>query len=704
MLFATPTQAQWRTTTGYNDLITELGGSAPATDYAGVSYLPAESTAWRVRKGYSNPAIGWQLLGFSEDGTWFGAPSGTPIGYGDGDDNSVLGDMRSPPSSPGYTSIYLRHTFTIPAGQIPDRLLLRIYVDDGAIVWINGHEIERFHVTPGFKSFNSTAQVHEAEWESFDIVDPSSVLVEGTNIIAIHALNQHVSSSDFSIDAELVSPALRVSHVEASQKVDINPSEEVEDFEYYFLPEKSPDLTPTKGYAYGGSAELGGKIFHIQSVTGNIHFLRSSHADNVANRFYSSNSLSTGVSLIDNFGASGWMNSDGLRSNFSLLPPRSEDNHVQNHSWIRREGDASIAAINDIVRRQDFAIDRDDFICAVGLNNDSGTSVPPGFGGGYNVISVGRTDGNHSRGGTTASFDGPGRVKPEIVADDSATSYSTPQVGSAAALLIANARSRGDGWGKSYVSYVMKAILLAGATKSEFQTGSYTWSRTTTQPLDAIYGAGELNVQHSYHILDAGEQSTASTAGDHGWDQSTLGFGGSAVYTIVLDQPTSELSCIIAWNRIINSESWLDGGAFNATVANMSLQLHRVDGGVPTLYDSSDSAVDNVEHVYLRNLAPGTYTLTVDTDVAVDFGIAWRAEQGELPKLTVAEGAVSGDAEFAFSNLAVGKSYTLLSSTDLATWTPEHTFPATADSDSHTLPTGFGPTENYFRLSWDPVN
>ena len=36
------------------------------------------------------------------------------------------------------------------------------------------------------------------------------------------------------------------------------------------------------------------------------------------------------------------------------------------------------------------------------------------------------------------------------------------------------------------------------------------WDRTLTRPIDDIYGAGEVNILNSYHILAAGEQSTGS--------------------------------------------------------------------------------------------------------------------------------------------------------------------------------------------------
>ena len=34
--------------------------------------------------------------------------------------------------------------------------------------------------------------------------------------------------------------------------------------------------------------------------------------------------------------------------------------------------------------------------------------------------------------------------------------------------------------------------------------------------------------------------------------------------------------------------------------------------------------MDNVEHIYLQDLAEGTYTLSVSTNSARDYGLAWR--------------------------------------------------------------------------------
>ena len=60
---------------------------------------------WKYFKGYSNPGAGWDDISF-DDSAWLEAPSG--IGFGDGDDATVLSDMQN-----NYLTVYARKTFTI---------------------------------------------------------------------------------------------------------------------------------------------------------------------------------------------------------------------------------------------------------------------------------------------------------------------------------------------------------------------------------------------------------------------------------------------------------------------------------------------------------------------------------------------------------------------------------------------------------------
>lgn len=183
----------------------ELAGSWRSSSYNTLgletTYV-APGAEWRFRKGSSepsNPSDAWRQIDFA-DQTWL--TGAAPIGYGDDDDATVLADMRG-----SYSTVYFRKSFSIQPGVLPEKLLLRVYVDDGAIVWLNGVEVGRFFVGAGEKRFNHFGLNHEAAWVKAAIDNADRILVPGNNVLAVHALNGSLNSSDFSLDAELRAPA-----------------------------------------------------------------------------------------------------------------------------------------------------------------------------------------------------------------------------------------------------------------------------------------------------------------------------------------------------------------------------------------------------------------------------------------------------------------------------------------------------------------
>ena len=85
--------------------------------------------------------------------------------------------------------------------------------------------------------------------------------------------------------------------------------------------------------------------------------------------------------------------------------PLIEESIIQNHSWISYgyNKNNTPSEVDSIIRfrtkfsRFDYAINRDQFIACVGLNNDS-TTVPSILASSYNAIVVGNTMSH--RGGT----------------------------------------------------------------------------------------------------------------------------------------------------------------------------------------------------------------------------------------------------------------------------------------------------------------
>lgn len=355
----------------------------------------------------------------------------------------------------------------------------------------------------------------------------------------------------------------------------------------------------------------------------------SSHATDVGRMYYGNFlSMAPGVSDVDAYSADDFLN--------NRLATGYESNPVANHSWI-------ITNINlvdsNALLKFDYSVQLSDHLAVAGLNNGSGNSQPDAWIQAYNVLAVGLTSGNHSRGTTTR--EGIGRIVPHIVANPpptlQATSYSTGLVSSAATMLVQHARET-TGLANAEQSQAMKAILMAGATKEEFPG----WSRSTTQPIDLIYGAGELNIFNSYYILDAGEQTPSDSVltGSQGWDyHSGIAEGGSERYFFEVPegQKLNELSIILTWHRKV-TKSGVIFTTYNDTVANMSLSFAEADGfSTGTQLDSSDSLVDNIEHIYIPGpLYAGQYVIEVSSDDLpgnngpTAYGLAWRSTLSPL--------------------------------------------------------------------------
>lgn len=194
------------------DLDNDLGGSwrlstdeerQGETPWKETVFIDHNDRSWRYKKGTSPPTGGtaWRTIEFRENSDW--KTGRTSIGYGDNDDQTKLDDMRNK-----YSTVYLRHKFRVDDPAIVPALRLKLYVDDGCIIWINGHELARRHVGGGEMRHDSTTGVadHEREWELIDLPDPGSFLKKGDNVIAIHVINATLGSSDLSIDAVLLVP------------------------------------------------------------------------------------------------------------------------------------------------------------------------------------------------------------------------------------------------------------------------------------------------------------------------------------------------------------------------------------------------------------------------------------------------------------------------------------------------------------------
>lgn len=353
--------------------------------------------------------------------------------------------------------------------------------------------------------------------------------------------------------------------------------------------------------------------------------LESAHANRVGSLFYGISSgtqgydgVSPGVAAIEMFEVVYYYN------NSIVAPQISTGANVINQSFV------FTSRINRVDEAYDDYAARYNALFVNGIftdaNNDPAVAtLITSPASSYNGIAVGVIDDVN----LTPLADG--RSKPDIVAPSRGglaayTSFTTPIVSGAATILFQSG-ARGDAGAGTADNATdvrtIKSLLLNSAVKPS------GWSNTSTRPLDTINGAGILNVNQAQLQLASGEhnetvndQLTASGAehppptgivtnvsSNTGWNLGTLAnVRQQGQWKDVTDHyffncdsneaSSFNLNATLVWNRNLN----------RTNINNLDLFLYREDG---ILIASSVSTVDNVEHLYELNLAPGRYVLQV---------------------------------------------------------------------------------------------
>jgi hypothetical protein len=224
----------------------------------------------------------------------------------------------------------------------------------------------------------------------------------------------------------------------------------------------------------------------------------------------------------------------------------------------------------------------------------------------YNGIGVAAYGGESSTGPTA-----DGRCKPDITAPAGATSFSTPLVSGAAAILIQGGRGLGMNATAANDSRTVKALLLNGAVKPP------GWTHSVGVPLDRRYGAGILNVFNSYNELVAGRLApAAATLSGIGHPPLTTGAGAAMPRAwdvrAIASTPTE-----FAVNHYLVTTTGT-GSLIATLVWDKPYGVQAINRMSLFLYDSRDnilaysqSPVDNVQQVFIGSLPAGTYEIEV---------------------------------------------------------------------------------------------
>ena len=154
-----------------------------------------DTTDWKYLIPNFEPDTNWRMINF-DDSSWQSGQGG--IGYGDGDDNTII---------PSTISLYLRKTFNLTYISKLSMGAFHIDYDDAFVAYLNNVEIARSNIgiVGDHPVHNQTsAGQHEAEMYQggnpsqylIDSLTLSNILQNGNNVLSIQVHNATPSSSD----------------------------------------------------------------------------------------------------------------------------------------------------------------------------------------------------------------------------------------------------------------------------------------------------------------------------------------------------------------------------------------------------------------------------------------------------------------------------------------------------------------------------
>lgn len=394
----------------------------------------------------------------------------------------------------------------------------------------------------------------------------------------------------------------------------------------------------------------------IQWIGRSGESMAADHATKTARVIYGQRGMARGVTTVHCFGTDHWLTLGYLRTGLPVPPAANDPIRVFNHSWVS----SRLSRAEEVLRRVDYQADQRDVIFCVGVDNRRNSAVPKVLASGYNVIAVGTAGGSGASSGGYTRVEGVGRCKPDIVGARQLTSFTTAQVTSAAILLLEvadriDAEAAVSATTEPQVrpisveqgadddaeaeappppriaarSEVVKAVLMAGATKPDL------WQPANGHPLDEHMGAGLVNIDNSLQIMEHRQSPPGDVDGDFGWHFHAMEPGEQDVYRFERDGHARELSLMAVWNRRIAGDSVVDlsnGQRYwddTPRLADFELRLVRIEDDQQVEVAASDSAIDNVEHIYVRDLPAGLYQVELirkmdGHDEPWDVALAWR--------------------------------------------------------------------------------
>ena len=167
--------------------------------------LVSTGALWQYLDTGQDPGTNWMALDYNAS-SW--SNGFAELGYGDASDGRPERTVISygPNSSSKYMAYYFRHTFLVTNPADIQQLTLSVMRDDGAVAYLNGVEIYRDNMPAGTVTFQTaalSAATGADEYTFFSTNVNPSLLLQGTNILAVEVHQNSATSTDVSFDATL---------------------------------------------------------------------------------------------------------------------------------------------------------------------------------------------------------------------------------------------------------------------------------------------------------------------------------------------------------------------------------------------------------------------------------------------------------------------------------------------------------------------
>ena len=169
-----------------------------------VEILPLDADGWRYRESWPGLDADWATQPHAEDEVeWFTGRG--PLGFSVEVEDQLSTKLRFPVlNNPPLTTYYFETDFTFDRTANPYQLVLRHFVDDGAIFYLNGEEIYRTNMPARDTTADTTAldEVRVPEL-SENLVLPEAQLRDGTNRLSVEVHQVDTASFDVVFGATL---------------------------------------------------------------------------------------------------------------------------------------------------------------------------------------------------------------------------------------------------------------------------------------------------------------------------------------------------------------------------------------------------------------------------------------------------------------------------------------------------------------------